>query len=46
MGIIFVIFSIYMLLKDYGNKKNQTASSLLLKIGAFCGIIAYIVAFL
>ena len=44
MGLIAVILSIIVLLGNYKNKKYQSASSLLLKIGAYCGIIAYTVA--
>jgi geranylgeranylglycerol-phosphate geranylgeranyltransferase len=44
IGNIVVILSCVFLLIDLNNKKHQKKSSLLLKIGAFCGLMAYALA--
>ncbi|MHA1729684.1 MAG: geranylgeranylglycerol-phosphate geranylgeranyltransferase [Promethearchaeota archaeon] len=45
IGDLIVIISILILSRNYTSKNNQKKSSLLLKIGAFCGLLAYFLAF-
>jgi geranylgeranylglycerol-phosphate geranylgeranyltransferase len=45
IGNIVVILSCVILLIDLNNKTHQKKSSLLLKLGAFCGLVAYALAF-
>jgi geranylgeranylglycerol-phosphate geranylgeranyltransferase len=45
IGNIVVVLSCVILLIDINDKIHQKKSSLLLKIGAFCGLIAYALAF-
>ncbi|MEX2684539.1 MAG: geranylgeranylglycerol-phosphate geranylgeranyltransferase [Candidatus Sigynarchaeota archaeon] len=44
LGDLAVLVSIMLLLKDRDSKKNQKYSSLMLKAGAFLGLVAYVLA--
>ncbi|NMC06173.1 MAG: UbiA family prenyltransferase [Candidatus Lokiarchaeota archaeon] len=44
LGDVAVLLSIALLLKGKDVKKNQTRSSLMLKAGAFVGLVAYVLA--